>query len=117
MNQPFPLISYQENILIRAEARARAGDFAGARADVNIIRTAAGLTARDNTTLPDANVITEILKQKYLQLHLEGQAYHDMRRTGTLVKSGIPVRWIYGINEYTTNPNVPKPEPAANEVL
>ncbi len=112
-NAPFPLISYEENILIRAECKARTGDLAGAVADLNIIRTNAGLTSKTvgDFATPSA-LITEILKQKYLQLFLEGQAYHDMRRVnktdGTpLYRAGIPYRWLYPEAEITTNPNVP----------
>jgi hypothetical protein len=115
-NTPFPLISYEENLLIRAEAKARTGDNAGAITDLNVIRTGAGLTAKTAANFPTlATLITEILKQKYMQLFLEGQAYHDMRRVnktdGTpLYRSGIPTRFFYTQSEQTTNPNVPTGE-------
>jgi len=121
-NARFPLISYQENLLIRAEATARtSGVTAGALADLNAIRTGAGLTAKvagDFATT--AAFITEVLKQKYLQLQLEGQDYHDMRRVnqtdGTpLRRTGIPLRWLYPESETTTNANVPA-DPARNEL-
>jgi hypothetical protein len=99
----FPAISYEETILIRAECKARGTDLPGAIGDVNIIRTNAGLTDFSSTD-KDAT-IAEILKQKYLQLFLEGQAYHDMRRTGTLPESGVPYRWIYPISEKNANPH------------
>lgn len=133
-SRPFPLMSFEETVLIRAEARARGGDLGGAVADLNTIRTAAGLPARTVAFFAgDATaIIHEILKQKYIQLHLEGQAYHDMRRverhhgpvTAAMRRNGIalprpavPLRFIYGQNEFSVNPNVPKPEPALNEVL
>lgn len=112
----FPLISYEENLLIRAEAKARTGDNAGAVADLNVIRTGAGLPAKTVGDFPNtAALITEILKQKYLQLFLEGQAYHDMRRVNKtdgrpLYRNGIPLRYFYTQSEQTTNPNVP-PDP------
>jgi len=115
-NAPFPLISYQENLLIRAEAKARTGDIAGAVADLNVIRTGAGLTAKTVANFPTtADLITEILKQKYLQLFLEGQDYHDMRRVNKtdgrpLFRAGIPYRFFYTQSEQTTNPNVPTGE-------
>ncbi|HWP82966.1 MAG TPA: RagB/SusD family nutrient uptake outer membrane protein [Bacteroidota bacterium] len=125
--QPFPLISYEETLLIRAEAEARVnGVTAAALADLNAIRTAAGLPAR--TVLDFASTaafITEVLKQKYIQLHLEGQAYHDMRRASEFslsvlpTGSSIPVRWIYGQSEQFTNPNCPRNDVGTvrNEVL
>jgi hypothetical protein len=115
-NAPFPLISYEENLLISAEAKARTANTAGAITDLNVIRTGAGLTAKvagDFATTAD--LITEILKQKYLQLFLEGQAYHDMRRVAftdgrPLYRAGIPLRYFYTQSEQTTNPNVPTGE-------
>ncbi|MDQ1266511.1 MAG: RagB/SusD family nutrient uptake outer membrane protein [Bacteroidota bacterium] len=101
----FPLCSYEEVVLIKAECKARANDLTGAAADVNIIRTQAGLP--DYTAGTQAEAIAEILKQKYMQLFLEGQCYHDMRRTGTLPDDIIPKRWLYPDAEITTNPNVP----------
>lgn len=123
-NSPFPLMSYEENLLVRAEARARSGDTPGAITDLNSIRTTAGLTAKvAGNFATTAALITEILKQKYIQLFLEGQAYHDMRRVnktdGTpLYRVGIPTRWSYVEAELTTNPNCPKgdSEQARNEL-
>lgn len=99
----FPAISYEETILIRAECKARTKDVQGAVDDVNIIRQAAGLL--DFSSTDEKETIDEVLKQKYLELFLEGQAYYDMRRTGTLPASGVPYRWIYPISEKNANPN------------
>jgi len=106
------MVSYQENLLIGAEAKARTGDVAGAVTDVNIIRKAAGLA--DFASADAAKTITEILKQKTLQLFLEGQVYHDMRRTGTMpeVVKGKNVRWMYPQSEKNSNPNVPPDDDA-----
>ncbi len=113
VDAPFPLISYEETVLIHAEAAARTSGAAAAVADINLIRSAAGLTALTGAATTDAAAsITEILKQKYMQLFLEGQAYHDMRRVhktdGTpLYRAGIPLRWLYPDAEQKTNPNTP----------
>ena len=123
-NSSFPLISYQENILVRAEAAQRVAGSAvsaAALADLNTIRTGAGLPAKLITDFANgAALITEVLKQKYIQLFLEGQAYHDMRRVnqtdGTpLYRTGIPLRFLYPESETSTNPNVPA-DPARNEL-
>jgi len=98
----FPLISFEENILIRAEAAARSGAPGEATNDLNAIRNAAGLGNYSGTDL-----VGEILLQKHLQLFLEGQNYTDMRRTGSLPSAQIPVRFIYPITEKNANPNVP----------
>lgn len=105
----FPLISYQETVLIAAEALARTNREGEAVTQLNIIRKAAGLT--DFAGSGDA-LIDEILKQKYLQLFLEGQAYTDIRRTGKMKPSpNLPMRFIYPITEKNANPNVPADSP------
>lgn len=108
----FPLISFSENVLIRAEAKAQTGNFPGAIEDVDIIR--------NNASLPDytgqmdpVSVFTEIMVQKHIELYLEGQTYHDMRRLGVLPDaypwdgSKTNLRWIYPESERNANPNVP----------
>ena len=101
----FPMISFEENTLIVAECEARVGSVTNAVTELNKIRTAAGLA---NFSSSDAAAtITEVLQQKYMELFLEGQAYHDMRRTGTLPESRVPKRWIYPQSEKNANPNTP----------
>lgn len=118
----FPLISHEETILIRAEAKAQTGDITGAVADLNIIRNNAGLPNFEGTD--KQAVIEEILIQKHIELFLEGQTYHDIRRLGYFpVTVDVPetftwnypwddsktnLRWIYPESEINTNPaNVP----------
>jgi len=119
-NASFPVVSYQENLLIRAEAEARVnGITVSALADLNAIRTGAGLGSKLLIDFASTSAfIAEVLKQKYLQLHLEGQAYHDMRRATEypLPRAGIPIRWIYGQSETLTNPNVPA-DPVSNPLF
>jgi len=98
----FPFVSYEENVLIKAECKARLDDLTGAVADINIIRQMAELT--DFSSTEKQEIINEALKQKYMELFLEGQAFHDMRRTGTL-PDGVPYRWIYPAAEKVSNPN------------
>ena len=98
----FPAVSYEENLLIAAECKARGGDIPGAVADVNIIRAAAGLSDFASTDLVET--VTEVLTQKYMELFLEGQSYLDMRRVGAL-PDGVPYRWIYPTSEKNSNPN------------
>jgi len=97
----FPFVSYEENVLIKAECKARTDDLAGAVNDINIIRQAAGLS--DFSSTDKQEIINEALKQKYMELFLEGQSFHDMRRTGTL-PPGVPYRWIYPAAEKNANP-------------
>ncbi len=102
-DSPFPLMRYAETVLIIAECKARLSS-AGTD-ELNIIRNAAGLPNYSGT-----DVLAEILKQKYLELFLEGQSYTDMRRTGTLPEPTVPKRFIYPVAEKNANPYVPYPE-------
>jgi hypothetical protein len=101
----FPIISNSERILVQAECEARVGSLSEAQTLLNIVRKLSGLS--DFTNTDQSAVIVEILKQKYMQLFLEGQSYHDMRRTGTLPDNSIPKRWIYPQSETNANPFVP----------
>ena len=101
----FPLISANENLLIQAECMARAGNAAGAVTNVNVIRKAAGLANFSGST--PAAIITEVLKQKYLTLFLEGQSFYDARRVGVLPSATSPKRWVYPKSEKNANPNTP----------
>lgn len=72
-----------EILLNRAEAYARKGDatsVASAIADVNVIRTRAGLTAIPTSTSAAA-VLTEVLLQRRLELAFEGHRWYDLVRT------------------------------------
>jgi hypothetical protein len=99
-DEDFPLISYEETMFIKAEAKQRTGG--SGLADLNTMMTSFGLTAYSGS-----DVIGEILKQKYLTLFLQGQSYTDMRRTNTLPATEIPKRFIYPQSEKNANPFVP----------
>ena len=77
---PFPWITNEELILIRAEARHATGDAAGALADVNVIRTREGGLAPVAGLSGDA-LLDEILYNKlYSLLYRGGWAYFDARQ-------------------------------------
>lgn len=77
-----PVIRISELILIRAEALARSnGDQVQALADVNRIRTRAGLTALAATTT-NAQLQDEITLQRRLELAFEGHRWFDLKRRG-----------------------------------
>ncbi|MFN4145542.1 MAG: RagB/SusD family nutrient uptake outer membrane protein [Runella sp.] len=82
-----PVIRVSELFLIRAEALARSNkDLATALADVNRIRTRAGLTALANLT--QAQLIAEIALQRRLELAFEGHRWFDLKRQGQdIIKS------------------------------
>ncbi len=77
---PFPLITNEELILIRAEARRATGDNAGALADVNIVRTKAGGLPAATGLAGDA-LLTEILYNRlYSLMYQSGWAYWDAKQ-------------------------------------
>jgi hypothetical protein len=77
---PFPWITNEELLLLRAEARLATGDAAGALSDVNVVRTQAGGLPAVSGLSGDA-LLTEILYNKlYSLLYLGGFSYFDARQ-------------------------------------
>jgi hypothetical protein len=78
-----PIIRLAEMYLTRAEANFRLNTSIGATpvADVNAIRTRAGLTPLTTVTL------NQILNERKLELAFEGHLLHDTKRTGQAVGS------------------------------
>lgn len=70
-----------EQYLIRAEARALQNDISGAKSDLNVIRSRAGLTA---TTASDkATLLNAILHERQVELFTEwGHRWLDLKRNG-----------------------------------
>ncbi|WP_412062551.1 RagB/SusD family nutrient uptake outer membrane protein [Rubrivirga sp. IMCC45206] len=80
---PLPIIRNAELILLRAEARAQTGATGGAVADLNVIRTAAGLDPYAGAT-DQGSLIDEVLRQRRYELYAEGHRWLDLRRYGRL---------------------------------
>lgn len=105
-----PVIRLAEMYLTRAEANLRAGTSVGATplSDVNKIRARAGLVPLVSVTVED------VLRERRLELSLEGQYLHDLKRTGgTITTSGGPLpatspRFVYPIpqREIDANPSL-----------
>lgn len=72
-----------EIYLIRAEARAHQNNIAGAQADLNMVRTRAGLP---NTTATDAaGLLNAIARERRVELFTENtNRFFDLKRTGTI---------------------------------
>ncbi|WP_448518700.1 RagB/SusD family nutrient uptake outer membrane protein [Rhodoflexus sp.] len=75
-----PVLRVSEMILIRAEAQARLGNAAQALADVNTIRTRAGL--QPLAGLSGEALLNEIFLQRRLELAFEGDRWFDLKRLG-----------------------------------
>ncbi len=71
-----------EVILIRSEARAKQNNVSGAAADLNLIRTRAGLANTAAATQPE--LLAAIEKERFCELYFEGFRWYDLKRTGRL---------------------------------
>ncbi|WP_343701553.1 RagB/SusD family nutrient uptake outer membrane protein [Chitinophaga sp.] len=108
-----PVIRISEVYLNRAEAYARLGFPDEARADLNRIRTRAGLPAVEET-LSGVALINEILLQRRLELAFEGHRFFDMKRlgmdikkeSGTVLFSEHRILARIPIREVQANPNL-----------
>ncbi len=77
------MLRLAEQYLIRAEARAQQSDLNGALADLNAVRTRAGLP--NSTAVSQPEILTAILKERRVELFTEGaHRYFDLRRTNNL---------------------------------
>jgi hypothetical protein len=92
-----------EQYLIRAEARARQNNIAGAQGDLNLVRTRAnlpGTLAGDQATL-----LTAILHERRVELFTEwGHRWMDLKRTGTVdsvMNVVTPIKVVGG--QWSTN--------------
>ena len=128
MTAGFPIATYQENQLILAEAKAKTGNDAGALTNLNNFRT--DLVAQYSATAADfpastasgAELLNQILEEKYIALVGELVCFHDLRRTRNLIgvpnkttgstgASDFPQKFLYPQSELDTNgENVPQDE-------
>jgi starch-binding outer membrane protein, SusD/RagB family len=103
-----------EQYLIRAESRAQQNDLSGAIADLNIIRTRAGLP--NTSAASQQDLLTAIAHERQIELFAEwGHRWLDLKRTGNAgpVLSPIKPAWtnnaaLYPIplNEIMADPNL-----------
>jgi hypothetical protein len=73
-----PVIRVAEMYLTRAESYAELGNFTDARKDYNAIRAIAGLP--DDAATPDAQLRDRIRLERRIELSLENDRYHELRR-------------------------------------
>ncbi|TDN38354.1 hypothetical protein A8B98_23630 [Hymenobacter sp. UV11] len=78
----FNCVRYAEVVLTIAEAAAQTGDLITAAAQLNIIRSRAGLAPSTASTA--ATLVSDILLQRRLELAYEGLYWIDLRRTNTI---------------------------------
>jgi starch-binding outer membrane protein, SusD/RagB family len=118
INASFPIISWEENQLILAEAEVRNGNSAAARTAFNAVRSQLAAQYKgDFPTTPSSGstLLREILEEKYITLIGSTQVFHDIRRTQNLLKipvksatsSSVPQRFLYPQTEINTNKKFP----------
>lgn len=116
-DQPILTCAETQFIIAEAQARSGAGGLLAARAAAN-----AGIACQEDeygVSLPDISpllvgdaLIREILRQKYIALFLNYEAWNDYKRTcypevQTADGDEVPGRLLYGTTERATNPNIP----------
>jgi hypothetical protein len=77
-----------EMYLIRSEANARLGALGPAIADINVIRTRAGIGALPATVATQEQVLVANLEERRRELFYEGHRFNDLRRFADLAPVG-----------------------------
>ncbi|HEX8320939.1 SusD/RagB family nutrient-binding outer membrane lipoprotein [Longimicrobium sp.] len=106
-----PIVTWEENQLILAEAKLALGD-PTAITHVNAVRTSVGLPA-----LAGPATLPMIMEEKYIALFQNIEVWNDYKRTcypailpaGAPVAKEVPGRLPYGQSERQSNPNIPLP--------
>jgi hypothetical protein len=122
---PFPLITYEENELIKAECNFKTGNETAALQNLNNARAAVAtkwtVTYPPLAGLSGQALLDEILTEKYLSLFLQIEVWNDYKRNcfprlTTYQGKPIPGRVFYGVNERNANSSIPAPaaQPARN---
>jgi hypothetical protein len=110
-----PIIRAAELYLIRAEARFRTNDAAGARSDLNALRTNRGLAAVDAGLSGDA-LFNQIMTERRLEFAVEGHRWFDLKRNGlTITKHGDNEPVPY--SDYRLLAPLPQDQIQLNELL
>jgi starch-binding outer membrane protein, SusD/RagB family len=82
-NENIPVVRLAEMYLIRAEANARLNaPLATVAADINVIRTRAGLPNLAATVTTQQQLLDAILQERRVELAMEGFRFMDLRRHG-----------------------------------
>src|SRR6266566_3518965 len=115
-----PLVTYQENELILAEAYNQTGNDASALIHLNSARAVPGLSAL--VAITGAALLDSIMTEKYVTLYQNIEVWNDYRRTCipalTPYNTGsvnpqwrgkIPGRLFYGGTEMNVNTHIPDP--------
>ena len=97
--------SYEENELMKAEAKLYTGDLAGAKASIDKVRKyqGSGVDAIASTELEA--IKTELMKERRVSLAFRGLSFYDARRWGVITngrKNAIVLDKSGGVNTNAT---------------
>lgn len=92
--QNIRLMRYAEVLLIAAEGKIRQGDASGAATYLNLVRQRAGLAAIGSPTLDD------VLRERHLELAMEGDRYFDLIRSGQAAQVLGPKGFVAGKHDH-----------------
>ncbi len=110
-----PVLRASELYLIRAEARFKTGNFAGARADLDALRSKRNLgpVASD---LAGNDLFEKILQERRVEFALEGHRFFDLKRNGLDIRKhrNLPV---VPYADYRVLTNLPLGELQRNDKL
>jgi starch-binding outer membrane protein, SusD/RagB family len=101
-----PIVTWEENQLIIAEASLALGDAGTAQAALDAVRAAHGKPSKPAT-------LQAIMEEKYISMFQNLEVWNDWKRTclptlrPAVGKAAIPGRLFYGQSEEQTNPNTP----------
>ena len=111
ISSSFILLRYGEVVLNRAEAYAHLGQDAQALADINVVRTRAGLTGNAQMTAANMKgrgyptVLDAVLDERRLELYYEGFRVMDLVRNQRDIDRRFPSRAVCEVIPYT-NPKI-----------
>jgi len=111
--QNFYIFRLADIILLKAEALAHSGDLAGAMTLVNQIRTRVNLANVTAATSQD-DAINKILKERFLELALEGHRWFDLKREGKSIE--ILSQQTYPVYDPVTQTSTNTPMPYVNNI-
>ncbi len=105
---PIPIITNEELLLLRAEARYFTGDAPGALQDLNRVRTVAGGLPALSGFASDAAFISALLYERRFSLMFTGHRWIDHRRFGRL--GDLPLDIPTGPNRHIVVDKLPVPQ-------
>lgn len=110
-----PILTYDENVLIRAEAQYKTGAASAALATLQAYRDHIGMDPVPASKQSGPALYNQIMEEKYIAEFQNVEAWNDWKRTcypNVTPADGsnyIPARFLYPSSERNSNRNIPAP--------